>query len=328
MADRVFLHIGLMKSGTTFLQGRLNANRELLAGQGVLFPGPTWNRHVQAVKDLMDSKRSSPGKWADLRDEINRHPGTAVVSMEYLAPMKAARVATLPDEFPKRDLQVVVTVRDLGRSVPAMWQESVKNRQTWSWAEYLDGIEHGGEAGRRFWRQQDAAQVARRWAGKLGAERVTVITIPPPGSDPELLWHRFCEVAGIDRDAPWQEAPRSNESLGAASTLVMRRLNEQTADLDVAAYKQRVKALAKHQLGKRRSQEEAIGFTVPDWLRKESRRIVGQLEGSGVRIVGSLDELEPRDVPGVDPATVSAEAERDAAIAGLSAVLRQVKRVK
>ena len=30
MAERVLLHVGLMKSGTTFIQGRLNANRERL----------------------------------------------------------------------------------------------------------------------------------------------------------------------------------------------------------------------------------------------------------------------------------------------------------
>jgi hypothetical protein len=326
LADPVVLHIGLMKSGTTFLQGRLNANREELGEQGVLFPGPTWNRHVQGVKDLMDSKRKKPGAWAGLRDEINRHPGTAVVSMEYLAPMRPARIRTLPAEFPDRELRVVLTVRDLGRSVPAMWQESVKNRQTWTWAEYLHGLEHDGDAGRRFRRQQDAARIARRWAGQVGADHVTVITIPPPGSDPEILWDRFCQVAGIG-PATWRDAPRSNESLGAASTLVMRRLNEQTADLGVAAYKQRVKALAKHQLGKRKAEEDPIGFTVPGWLRKEARRIGRQLEGSGVEIVGSLDELEPRDVPGVDPASVSAEAERDAAIAGLSAALHQVRRI-
>lgn len=316
-----------MKSGTTFLQGRLNANREELGKQGVLFPGPTWNRHVQGVKDLMGSKRRKPGAWASLRDEINQHPGTAVVSMEYLAPMRPARIETLPGEFPDRELRIVLTVRDLGRSVPAMWQESVKNRQTWTWAEYLHGIEHDGDAGRRFWRQQDAGRIARRWAGQVGTDHVTVITIPPPGSDPEILWDRFCQVAGIG-SATWQDAPRSNESLGAASTLVMRRLNEQTADLGVAAYKQRVKALAKHQLGKRKREEDAIGFIVPGWLRQESRRIARQLEGSGVEIVGSLDELDPRDVPGVDPASVSAEAERDAAIAGLSAALHQVKRIK
>ena len=327
MADRTVLHVGLMKSGTTFLQGRLNANREELVRQGVLFPGPTWNRHVQGVKDLMESPRRKPGAWASLRDEINQHRGTAVISMEYLAPMRPARIKTLPGEFPDRELRVVITVRDLGRSVPAMWQESLKNRQTWTWAEYLHGLEHDGEPGRRFWRQQDAAKIARRWAGQLGADHVTVITIPPPGSDPEILWDRFCQVAGIS-PATWQDAPRSNESLGVASTLVMRRLNEQTADLGVAAYKQRVKALAKHQLGKRKKQEDAIGFTAPRWLRKESRRIERQLEGSGVEIVGSLDELEPRDVPGVDPASVSAEAERDAAIAGLSAVLHQVKKIK
>src|SRR5688500_15412799 len=231
-----------MKSGTTFLQGRPNANREELGKQGVMFPGPTWNRHGQGVKDLMGSKRRKPGAWASLRDEINQHRGTAVVSMEYLAPMRPARIETLPGEFPDRELRIVLTVRDLGRSVPAMWQEGLKNRQTWTWAEYLHGIEHDGDAGRRLWRQQAAAKIPRRWAGQVGTEHVTVITIPPPGSDPEILWDRFCQVAGIS-PATWQDAPRSNESLGAASTLVMRRLNEQTADLGVAAYKQRVKAL-------------------------------------------------------------------------------------
>jgi hypothetical protein len=40
MAQRVIVHIGLMKSGTTFIQGRLGANRARLAAQGVLFPAP------------------------------------------------------------------------------------------------------------------------------------------------------------------------------------------------------------------------------------------------------------------------------------------------
>ena len=326
MAERVVLHIGLMKSGTTFLQGRLDANREVLAAQGVLFPGPKWGRQVRAVSDLMESKHRKPGSWASLRDEINAHRGTAIVSMEYLAPMGAPRIATLPAQFPDADLQVVATVRDLGRGVPAMWQEALKNRQTWGWAEYLHAIETGGEAGRRFWRQQDAAKIAKRWAGGVGAGHVTVITVPPPGAGPEVLWDRFREVAGIEA-ASWQEAPRANESLGSASAQVMRRLNEETADLDLPAYKKRVKALAKHVLGQRKRDEDPIGFTVPGWLREESARIDAGLRESGVRVIGSLDELEPRDVAGIDPETVGPEAERDAAVAGLAAALRQVKKI-
>ena len=80
MAQRVVFHIGLMKSGTTFIQGRLNTNRERLAEQQVLFPGPTWNRHVRAVSDLLQSQNRKPGSWNSLVDEIREHDGTAVVS--------------------------------------------------------------------------------------------------------------------------------------------------------------------------------------------------------------------------------------------------------
>ncbi len=326
MAQRLALHVGLMKSGTTFLQGRLDTNRELLAQQGVLFPGPSWGRQVRAVSDLMESATRQPGAWQSLRDEINAHEGTAVVSMEYLAPLGGPRITTLRDAFPGTDLEVIVTVRDLGRSVPAMWQEAIKNRQTWPWPDYVESIRTGGRAGKRFWRQQHSSRIAARWASKVGPEHVHVLTIPPPGAAPEVLWDRFCSVAGIG-PGTWREAPRSNESLGAASTLMMRLLNEQTPELTLPEYKKRIKALAKHQLGKRKAQEDPIGFQVPRWLRAESKRIQDQLLSSGVQIVGDVAELDPVDVPGIDPATVSAEAQRDAAVAALAIVLRQVRRV-
>jgi hypothetical protein len=286
----VVFHIGLMKSGTTFLQGRLNANRARLAEQGILFPGPTWARHVRAVSDLMGAKNRKPGSWASLSEEINEHPGTAIVSMEYLAPLGAPRIAALRRSFPGTEIRVAVTVRDLGRSVPAMWQEAVKNRRTWEWPEYVDAIKSGGDAGKRFWRQQHSGRIVRRWAAGLGADNVYVVTVPPPGAPGETLWDRFGEVAGT-ASSSWDEAPRANESLGAASTLVLRELNLATEDLTLNAYKKRVKALGKHVMVQRRAEEEPIGFVVPEWLREESKRVRKQLERSGAHVVGDLDAL-------------------------------------
>jgi hypothetical protein len=326
MAQRVVFHIGLMKSGTTFIQGRLNANRARLAEQGILFPGPTWARHVRAVSDLMQAKSRKPGSWASLTEEINEHPGTAIVSMEYLAPMGGPRIATLRRSFPETEIRVAVTVRDLGRSVPAMWQEAVKNRRTWEWPEYVAAIRSGGDAGTRFWRQQHSGKIVRRWAAGLGAENVYVVTVPPPGAPSETLWDRFGEVAGIVAST-WDEAPRANESLGAASTLVLRELNLATEDLTLNAYKKRVKALAKHVMGQRRRDEDPIGFVVPEWLRQESSRIRTQLERSGAHVVGDLDDLTPLDVAGIDPTHVSDAAQRDAAVAALAGALRQVRRI-
>lgn len=326
MASEVVLHVGLMKSGTTFIQGRLDANRDRLAQLGVLFPGPGWGRHVRAVSDLIESPRRQPGAWKSFCDEVNDHRGLAVTSMEYLGPISAARIATLPTAFPGARLTAVLTVRDLGRTVPAMWQESVKNRRSWGWADYVESVHRGGEAGRRFWRQQDAARIARRWAGELGSDRVVVVTVPPPGAPAEMLWDRFRAAAGI-ADADWSEAPRANESLGAASIQVMRQLNAATADLPLRDYKRRVKALAKHVLSQHRGQEDPIGFAVPRWLRRRAARMATELREIGVAVVGDPDELTPLDVAGVDPESVTAAAERDAAVAGLAEVLRQTRRI-
>ena len=327
MAQRVVVHIGLMKSGTTFLQGRLDANREQLAEQGVLFPGPTWRRHVNAVADFMEVQERQPGSWDSLREEINGHPGTAIVSMEYLAMLGPRKIPLLAAAFDTPDLRIVVGVRDLGRTVPAMWQEVVKNRQTWTWAEYIDSIRTDGESGKRFWRQQHSGRIVTRWTKSLTPDQVYIVTLPPPGAPGETLWNRFGEVAGIE-PASWRDAPRSNESLGAASALVVRELNLRTSDLTLQGYKRRVKAVAKYLMPAHRREEDAIGFVVPEWLRQESEDIRAQIERSGAHVVGDLDELAPLDVPGVDPGTVDVSARLEAALAALEATLRHVPRVR
>ncbi len=61
-------------------------------------------------------------------------PGRALVSHETLArttkPVARKAVASLGD-----DVRVLITCRDLGRQVPAVWQENVKNRSTESYAD-------------------------------------------------------------------------------------------------------------------------------------------------------------------------------------------------
>jgi hypothetical protein len=325
MARTLVLHVGLMKSGTTFLQGRLDANREQLAAQGIHFAGPTWARHARGIADFLELPQRQPGSWESLRDEIRTHEGISVVSMEYLGPARPKRIQRLVSEFPDTRIEVVVTARDLGRSVPAMWQETLKNRRTWAWAEYVEGIRKGGAAGRAFWNQQDLATILGRWTDRLGSDHVTVITVPPSGAPSELLWDRFREVADI-AETDWQEAPRANESLGVASALLMRRLNLELAGLSRQRYKKRVKSLAKHTLVQRRREEEPIGFAVPQWLRTradETNRTITQL---GVRVVGDLAELEPVDVKGVDPSTITPEQELEAAVFGLGAVLTRGNR--
>src|SRR3954470_17187743 len=87
----VFLHIGPMKTGTTYLQAVMIANKRQLADAGVLFPGDSWARQIRAAQDVLVLQRrepvvrqKAPGSWRRLVAEMRAHEGTSVISMEFL----------------------------------------------------------------------------------------------------------------------------------------------------------------------------------------------------------------------------------------------------
>ena len=85
-APRIYLHIGAMKTGTTFLQGLMSANQEALGRAGYLFPGEKWAEQSLAVRDVMfDSEDPRlralvDGQWDKMLDAI-RHLGVKDIDM-------------------------------------------------------------------------------------------------------------------------------------------------------------------------------------------------------------------------------------------------------
>ncbi len=340
MAERVVLHVGLMKSGTSFLQQALRHNRARLHEQGVLFPSP-WKRQVQAVKDISTrGLRDQPpltgdGPWRRLVDDVRRWDGTAVLSMEFLGPRGLPKARQIVSELAPAEVDVVISVRDLARTIPAMWQESLQNRGTWTWEEYLAGVEgedrtHPGP-GRAFWTRQDAPGITEVWQEAAGHDRVTLLTVPPAGSPPELLWERFASLlpidgTGIDLDV------RTNPSLGLASLLVLRALNQRLdADgrtLTGRQYERIVKQLlAKRGLAGLEG-DARLGYDAP-WVSERGDRDVARLQARSPRVAGDLEDLRCGPVRGVDAAAVTVEQQLDAALAGLTHVVgRLAKRIR
>lgn len=329
MRAPVILHVGTMKSGTSYLQRRLDAHRGELRSHGVLFPGNGWGEQVHAVGDLLgrgrlggDSTKRN-GAWARLVDEVVAHPGPAVVSVELLGAAGPRRIEEAVSSFGGREVQVVVTARDLNRSLLAMWQEGLQNGRTIGWDDYLNDVREETGQGARFWREQDLVRLARRWSEQVGRDQFTLVTVPPPGSDPEELWRRFCAAIGID--PRWcAPVPAANESLGAASAAVLLRLNTLLAEHDLPwqDYHALVKRLlAKEVLAARRGQEPPLGLPVARWVRRRSRDMLEGLQRLDVRVVGDLRDLTPVAVPGTRPGRVSAAATTEAAVAGLAGLV-------
>ncbi|GGD28031.1 hypothetical protein [Nocardioides daphniae] len=326
MGKRIVLHVGAMKSGTSYLQTLLMDNKARLAEHGVVVPGARWGDQVAGVSHVLERQKvmRKPGEdaWQSLVDEVQAHDGTSVISMEFLGPVGLPKIEKVRDSFDGMRVEAVITARDLGRNIPAMWQEFVKNGGTTSLERYVEKVREREEEGARFWREQSIGAMARRWSDVLGLDAVTVVTVPKPGVPGEELWKRFARTLEVDPGVVVQPA-RSNESLGAASVEVVRRLNESLGDLDFGRYAPVVKhRLAKKTLGPRRAEEPAIGFEVPGWLVPAADRMVANIDALGVAVIGDLAELRPLPTPGVAPGAVPAEQQLAAATAGMEGLAR------
>lgn len=334
-AGRLVLHVGAMKSGTTFLQSTLFANQALLRERGILVPGKHWRKQARAVHGLLHSEGTL---WQSMAEQVNDHPGTSVVSMEFLATARPAPARALRESI-DGEIEVVITARDLNRCIPAMWQETVQNGRTWTWQEYLDGIEaqrpwhratdrQASEAGAQFWRQQNVVRMARTWGEVVGRDHVRVVTVPHPTAPRELLWERFAQVLGTPPGG-MEPARAVNESIGLASAMALRDLNVLLDDLgldftDSSVVRKRV--LAKGVLAGRRGLEPSLGLPVADWVAEHAAQTVRRLRDLEVELVGEWADLAPVAVPGVHTSAVTDREVADAALAGLAGVVTAATR--
>ena len=311
MSQTVFLHVGLPKSGTTYIQRVLATHKEAFAStEQLLFPGHSWGLQVNATRDVRQMRRGgkeAAGSWQRLVREIHAWPGDAVVSMEWLCAADADQVARIVGDLAPSRVRVVFTVRDIARTLPSAWQEMVKNRKTWSWGEFLTGVtaedSRDNEAGNRFWPKQDMAAMLDTWGTQVPSEDLVVVTVPLPGSPPELLWERFAGVLGIPPRDYGTALPRHNESLGVESTEVVRRLNEAArgAGFGKEAHLRIFKhVVARRILAARRSQESRLGLPAEyhDWAREAAQEQVEAITQRGAVVVGDLEDLHAVDRPG------------------------------
>lgn len=338
MSRRIVLHVGLMKSGTSFLQSVMKSNAGELRRRGVLFPGGgSWRPQVRAVRDVAERggggqpPRSPNGPWARMMREVDEFTGTSVISMEFLGPRPPKKIQEIVTSLPPAEVEVVVTVRDLARTVPAMWQESVQNWSHVTWPDYLAGVRaedmSSQNPGRAFWTRQGAARIVRNWTAAVGREHLTVVTVPPPGAAPSLLWERFASVVPVDPSGIDLEV-RANPSLGLASVLVMRAMNErlraQDEPITPGEYQRTVKQLlAKRGLSVRSREEPRLGMD-EDWVVERGAQEVEALRALDPRVVGDLAELACRPVPGTSPEQVSTEEQLAAALDALAYVTGQL----
>ncbi len=245
--------------------------------------------------------------------------------MEFLCTAPPKVVRQLVDSLAPAQVHVVWTARDLTKVLPAAWQTLLRNKQAPTWPDYVDSVRRSADSGgpqpraeqaaarpgrrdawgHRFWRQQDPRQALAPYLEHLPAERVHVVTVPPSGSPPELLWQRFSAAVGLDPEAYDIDVPRANTSLGGVECEVLRRVNEQIAGrIQGSSYNELVKFFLAREVLERRA------AVVPAGAARERAGVGGRARGrrGGVPVRWWLHaarrprrpgRLRPRRVPSV-----------------------------
>jgi len=208
MSRRVYLHIGAPKTGTTYVQDRLSLNAVSLRAHDVHLPtsSPVVSPGLFAFRAALDvlgqdwggAPGHAVGAWDTMVKRVRCLDGTVLISHEIFAPARPERIQRVLHDLRDSEVHLVYSARDLGRQLPAAWQESIKQGRKWTFRRFLTRVDRGSTW---FFHALDLPQVLAKWSVGVPPERVHVVTVPQSAAlraDRDLLWRRMCEAFGID----------------------------------------------------------------------------------------------------------------------------------
>lgn len=313
---RVVIHVGLPKTGTTFLQRILQAQHEPLKAAGLLYPRPTRDAHFHAALDARGSRdflgitgADVAGSWqrlCALAGAFATTRGTAVISHEVLTGTGPDEIAEALQHLAGLDVHVVVTARDLGRLVTAQWQERVKLGDTRSFAEWQAATV--GSPWRRdderrdpFWRRVDPVGQLDSWTAGLPPGRGHLVVAPRPGARPDVLWRRFAAALDVDPGLVDVDAGAggANASLGAPEIAHLRHVQAALADRLTPDQRRRLvkRQYAEGDLARASAAAGSPAPRTPYSMRARLLTVTArwrdELASAGYLVHGDLADLEP-----------------------------------
>lgn len=163
MAQKITLHIGQFKTGTTTIQQVLSDRAESLQAEGILYPrlgqstdhwlavGGLFLRSSETLETTFDYKRRQvvanasrfENTWLEVRRQINAWSGDVVLSCESLAMARPSLVEALREDFPASRIAVVLGTRNPSKLIGSWYQETAKRTRVVSFDDFVVNLLEG-----------------------------------------------------------------------------------------------------------------------------------------------------------------------------------------
>lgn len=230
MADRIVLHIGTYKTGTTAIQRSLGQAFGPLLERGILYPraGRRGPGHARLARELVDTTTPVSEVPSHLRivEEVRARGATAlVISAEDLSVPKPRLVRwaqTLCEQMGPRELRIVAYVRPQWEYIESHYAELIKNGRRWGPIEQY--VESSLERPYLF----DYPKVFGDWREAFGEQ----LDIRPYGAEHFVdgdVVKDFWRATDLG-PAPRPQGRSVNRRTGAMTTEMLRTLRGLLAD--------------------------------------------------------------------------------------------------
>lgn len=305
MADRVVLHAGFHKSGTTALQYAFDANKRSLRKLGITYPPNPGKAHHRATWGLIERVwgwKGNGGKlipakaWEALTRQVKKSSGTALISSEFFTEAKDYHVAKVRKDFGSVPVTIVFTVRPFAKILASSYQQFLKFGVKVRYEEWLEHVftkKNESTITPTFWNRVQLDEIVERWGRHFGPENVIVILADE--SKPEFIFQEFERILEIPHGSLPIPEIGGNRSMTLEETELLYQINniydrragwEQYRALIRDGY---VRYLADHT----KADRDAERLRTPEWAVDEARQInhrqFARLKEMKIEIRGELE---------------------------------------